>query len=188
MRATRPAVRDDDSVRQHAGGLEIAASRKLAFLDGRRSITRLPRIAAWHCARRSPARDPNGRNRRTPRTQPGNRGDERDEIETMLRRLEELRRATSNSETRTAYQAAVEGLDAVVYRLTMLRSPGPTKPARSRVQTSVTTSPPPTPKCTPARAVAARMWRGCSLFDILHRMRHEGARSRPVRKIVLRDG
>jgi hypothetical protein len=47
---------------------------------------------------------------------------ERDEIETMLRRLEELRRATGNGELRAAYQAAVEGLDAVVYRLMMLRA------------------------------------------------------------------
>jgi hypothetical protein len=45
---------------------------------------------------------------------------ERDEIEAMLRRLEELRRATGNGELRAAYQAAVEGLDAVVYRLMML--------------------------------------------------------------------
>jgi len=82
---------------------------------------------------------------------------ERDEIETMLRPLEELRRATGNGELRAAYQAAVEGLDAVVYRLMMLRALEPPKPARRRVQTAVTPSPPPTPKGTPARAVAARI-------------------------------
>ena len=57
---------------------------------------------------------------------------ERDEIEAMLRRLEELRRATGNGELRAAYQAAVEGLDAVVYRLTMLRALESPKPARAR--------------------------------------------------------
>ena len=82
---------------------------------------------------------------------------ERDEIEAMLRRLEELSRATGNGELRAAYQAAVEGLDAVVYRLTMLRALGSSKPAPRQVQTAVTTSPPPTPKGTPARAVAARI-------------------------------
>jgi hypothetical protein len=83
---------------------------------------------------------------------------ERDEIEAMLRRLEELSRATGNGELRAAYQAAVEGLDAVVYRLTMLRALGSSKPAPRQVQTAVTTSPPPiTPKGTPASAVAARI-------------------------------
>jgi hypothetical protein len=33
-----------------------------------------------------------------------------------------LRRAASNSVLRGAYQAAIEGLDAVVYRLGMLRA------------------------------------------------------------------
>jgi hypothetical protein len=75
----------------------------------------------------------------------------------MLRRLGELRRATGNGELRAAYQAAVEGLDAVVYRLMMLRALESPKPARHQVQTSVTTSPPPTPKGTPARAAAARI-------------------------------
>jgi hypothetical protein len=32
----------------------------------------------------------------------------------MLKRLEELRRAASNSELRAAYQAAIDGLDGVL--------------------------------------------------------------------------
>ena len=76
----------------------------------------------------------------------------------MARRLEELRRAAGNGELRAAYRAAVEGLDAVMYRLTMLRALESPKPARRQVQTSVTTSPPPTPKgATPTRAAAARI-------------------------------
>jgi hypothetical protein len=43
----------------------------------------------------------------------------------MLRRLEELQRAASNSDLRRAYETAIGSLDAVVYRLAMLRAPGP---------------------------------------------------------------
>jgi hypothetical protein len=43
----------------------------------------------------------------------------------MLRRLEELRRTASNSELRRAYEMAIGSLDGVVYRLAMLRAPGP---------------------------------------------------------------
>ena len=46
---------------------------------------------------------------------------ERAEIETMLRRLEELRRTASNSDLRSAYETATGSLDGVVYRLAMLR-------------------------------------------------------------------
>jgi hypothetical protein len=46
---------------------------------------------------------------------------ERAEIETMLRQLEQLRRAASES-LRSAYEAAIGSLDGVVYRLAMLRA------------------------------------------------------------------
>ena len=36
---------------------------------------------------------------------------EQAELETMLKRLEELRRAASNNELFAAYQAAIDGLD-----------------------------------------------------------------------------
>ena len=42
----------------------------------------------------------------------------------MLHQLEELRRAASNNDLRHAYEAAIGSLDAVVYRLAMLRAPG----------------------------------------------------------------
>jgi hypothetical protein len=61
---------------------------------------------------------------------------EQAEIETMLKRLEELRRAASNSELRAAYQAAIDGLDGVLYRLAMLRPP-------KRTPLSATVSSPP---------------------------------------------
>jgi hypothetical protein len=78
---------------------------------------------------------------------------EQAEIETMLKRLEELRRAASNSELRAAYQAAIDGLDGVLYRLAMLRPP----PKRTPLSTGVS-SPPPAPKtATPTRAAAARI-------------------------------
>ena len=48
-------------------------------------------------------------------------GNERAEVEAMARRLEELRRGASNSELRGAYAAAIDALDAVLYRLAMLR-------------------------------------------------------------------
>jgi hypothetical protein len=71
----------------------------------------------------------------------------------MLKRLEELRRAASNSELRAAYQAAIDGLDGVLYRLAMLRSP----PKRTPLSTAVF-PPPPAPKAaTPTRAAAARI-------------------------------
>ena len=72
----------------------------------------------------------------------------------MLRRLEELRRAASNSELRGAYQAAIDSLDGVIYRLAMLRvleQPGP-----ALRQASGTTAPPSAPKAA-ARARAARI-------------------------------
>ena len=42
---------------------------------------------------------------------------ERAEVETMLRRLEELRRIASSTELRSAYQTAIAGLNGVIYRL-----------------------------------------------------------------------
>jgi hypothetical protein len=84
---------------------------------------------------------------------------ERAAVETMARRLEELRRAAGNSELRGAYAAAIDALDAVLYRLAMLRRLEPPKPTRRQMQTSVTASPPPLPPqgTTPVRAVAARI-------------------------------
>ena len=80
---------------------------------------------------------------------------EQAEIETMLKRLEELRRAASNSELRAAYQAAIDGLDGVLYRLAMLRALRP--PKRTPLSAAVS-SPPPAPKAaTPTRAAAARI-------------------------------
>ena len=82
-------------------------------------------------------------------------GNERAEIETMLKRLEELRRAASNSELRGAYAVAIDTLDAVLYRLAMLRRLEP--PKRTPLSTA-TPSPPPAPQgTTPVRAVAARI-------------------------------
>jgi hypothetical protein len=78
---------------------------------------------------------------------------EQAEIETMLKRLEELRRAASNSELRAAYQAAIDGLDGVLYRLAMLRALRPPK----RTPLSAAVSPPPPPAPTPTRAAAARI-------------------------------
>ena len=78
---------------------------------------------------------------------------EQAEIETMLKRLEELRRADNNSELRAAYQAAIDGLDGVLYRLAMLRPP----PKRTPFSAAVS-APPPAPKAaTPTRAAAARI-------------------------------
>ena len=78
---------------------------------------------------------------------------EQAEIETMLKRLEELRRAASNNELFAAYQAAIDGLDGVLYRLAMLRPP----PKRTPLSAAVS-SPPPAPKAaTPTRAAAARI-------------------------------
>jgi hypothetical protein len=74
----------------------------------------------------------------------------------MLRRLDELRRAASNSELRAAYQGAIEGLDAVAYRLAMLRAPGPA--ATRAPLTTAAPSPPSAPKSSAApRAAAARI-------------------------------
>jgi hypothetical protein len=81
---------------------------------------------------------------------------ERAEIETMLRRLEELRRTASNSELRSAYQAAIGRLDGVAYRLAMLRPLDAPKPAQRPTEASNAT--PPAPKATtPTRAAAARI-------------------------------
>jgi hypothetical protein len=68
----------------------------------------------------------------------------------MLRRLEELRRTTSNSELRGAYAAAIDALDAVLYRLAMLRKLEPPK----RAPLGIT---PPPKAATPTRTAAARM-------------------------------
>ena len=68
----------------------------------------------------------------------------------MLKRLEELRRAAGNSELRAAYQAAIDGLDGVLYRLAMLRPP-------KRTALSAAVSPPPPKAATPTRAAAARI-------------------------------
>ena len=67
---------------------------------------------------------PRAPNRSSP-SPPNPPGNERAEVEAMLRRLEELRRTASNSELRRAYEMAIGSLDGVVYRLTMLRAPGP---------------------------------------------------------------
>jgi hypothetical protein len=80
------------------------------------------------------------RARKPAKTPPGN---ERAEVETMLRRLTELRRAASNSVLRGAYQAAIEGLDAVVYRLGMLRAVEPPGPARRPARVTASASAPP---------------------------------------------
>jgi hypothetical protein len=78
---------------------------------------------------------------------------EQAEIETMLKRLDELRRAASNSELRAAYQAAIDGLDGVLYHLAMLRAPEPTR------RHAPVTTPALSPKVatTPVRAAAARI-------------------------------
>ena len=74
----------------------------------------------------------------------------------MLKRLEELRRAASNSELRAAYQAAIDGLDGVLYRLAMLRALRP--PKRTPLSTAAVSSPPLAPKAaTPTKAAAARI-------------------------------
>ena len=73
----------------------------------------------------------------------------------MLKRLEELRRAASNSELRAAYRTAIDGLDGVLYRLAMLRALRP--PMRTPLSTAVF-PPPPAPKAaTSTRAAAARI-------------------------------
>jgi hypothetical protein len=70
----------------------------------------------------------------------------------MLKRLEELRRIASNSELRGAYQAAIDSLDGVLYRLAMLRRLEPPK------RRPLSTAPPAAPAiATPARAAAARI-------------------------------
>jgi hypothetical protein len=78
------------------------------------------------------------------------------EVEAMLRRLEELHRAASNSDLRRAYETAIGSLDAVVYRLAMLRAPGP---AATRAALTAAASPPPSaPKSSAApKAAAARI-------------------------------
>jgi len=78
---------------------------------------------------------------------------EQADIETMLKRLDELRRAAGNGELRAAHQAAIDGLDGVLYRLAMLRPP----PKRTPLSAAVS-SPPPAPKAaTSTRAAAARI-------------------------------
>jgi hypothetical protein len=70
----------------------------------------------------------------------------------MARRLEELRRSASNSVLRGAYQVAIEALDAVVYRLGMLRAME--APARHQARGSIT-SPASAPKIASSAGVAA---------------------------------
>jgi hypothetical protein len=83
---------------------------------------------------------------------------EKAEIETMLHRLEELRRTAGNSDLRSAYQAAIGTLDGVAYRLAMLRSLDAPKTARRLTEASNATPAPPAPKATtPSRAAAARI-------------------------------
>ena len=70
----------------------------------------------------------------------------------MARRLEELRRTASNSELRGAFAAAINALDAVLYRLAMLRRVEPP------MRTPLGIAPPTAPKAaTPARAAADRI-------------------------------
>ena len=76
----------------------------------------------------------------------------------MLRRLEELRHACRSNDLRGAYQVAINGLDGVAYRLTMLRALEAPKPVRRSAPAPVTDPPPSAPQgATPARAVAARI-------------------------------
>jgi hypothetical protein len=97
------------------------------------------------------------RARKTPAA-PSPSGNERAEIETILRRLEELRRMASNSDLRGAYEAAIGSLDGVVYRLAMLRPPDAPKPARRTAEASVSAPPRSAPTATAAtRAAAARI-------------------------------
>jgi hypothetical protein len=79
-------------------------------------------------------------------------GNERAEIDTMARRLEELRRTAGNSELRGAYAAAIDALDAALFRLAMLRRLEPPGPARRQASGAI--SPPSAPKAA-ARAGAA---------------------------------
>ena len=74
----------------------------------------------------------------------------------MARRLEELRQAAGNGELRAAYRAAVEGLDAVLYRLAMLRTP---RRAVTRAPPATAAPPPPSAPESSAtsRAAAARI-------------------------------
>jgi hypothetical protein len=83
---------------------------------------------------------------------------ERAEIETMLRRLEELRRTAGNSDLRSAYETAIGSLDGVVYRLAMLRPLDAPKPAKRPAEATVSAPPRSGPKAaTPTRAAAARI-------------------------------
>ena len=77
-------------------------------------------------------------------------GSERAEIETMLCRLEELRRVASSNDLRAAYLTAIYSLDAVVYHLTMLLE-SPTRPEKRRAIWVTDPSPP-----SPKGATAAR--------------------------------
>jgi hypothetical protein len=75
----------------------------------------------------------------------------------MLRQLEQLRRAASES-LRSAYEAAIGSLDGVVYRLAMLRALDTPKLVRYAAEVSNATPPPPAPKATtPTRAAVARI-------------------------------
>jgi hypothetical protein len=83
---------------------------------------------------------------------------EKAEMETMLRRLEELRRAASNNDLRSAYETAIGSLDGVVYRLAMLRPLDVPRPARHPPAALASAPPRSAPKdTTPTRAAAARI-------------------------------
>ena len=58
-----------------------------------------------------------------------------------MRRLEELRRTASNSDLRSAYEAAIGSLDGVVYWLAMLRPLDAPKPAKHQAPASVAAPP-----------------------------------------------
>jgi hypothetical protein len=73
----------------------------------------------------------------------------------MARRLEELRRAASNGVLRDTYQLAIEALDAVVYRLGMLRAPE--APARHQGRGPITQPAPAAKAASPGGAAAARI-------------------------------
>jgi hypothetical protein len=109
----------------------------------------------------------------------------------MLRRLEELRRAASNSDLRSAYETAIGSLDGVAYRLAMLRSPDAPRPARRPAETSVPAPPRSAPKTAAAPTRAARQdWRDAQAapvrrrFPALWRMRKPSTAADGVRCAV----
>jgi hypothetical protein len=75
------------------------------------------------------------------------------EVAAMLHLLEELHRTASNSDLRRAYEAAIGSLDAVAYRLAMLRAPGP---AAARAPLTAAPKGPAASRAAAARVSAAR--------------------------------